>query len=236
LLAPDLRGHGATAAVHDLGDIARWIDDLDALLGARGLQQAALVGHSLGAQVATHFAAQRPARVSSLFLVDPVLPTALHPKNQWFVRALPLFSLAAKLVRAGNRLGFYRRHLAPLDLRKLDEAARIALRSPGSADAFIRQYTSTRADLKHIHTAQYLQDLIELLQPPPALDDIRCPVRVLLSTGATFASEPATRRDLSALRQVSFASIDCHHWPLTERPTEVREMIERWIAVESFNR
>jgi hypothetical protein len=27
---------------------------------------------------------------------------------------------------------------------------------------------------------------------------------------------------------VAVQTIECQHWPLTERPTEVREAIERW--------
>ena len=230
LLAPDLRGHGASAAVGDRGDLDRWVSDLTVLLNEIGHDRAVIVGHSLGAQVALHFAAKHPHCATSLFLIDPVLRTALLPKNQWLLAAAPLFAAAAATLRRVNRLGIYRRHIEPLDLRALDRAARIALQSPESSAAFIRHYSSTRADLKHIHSAQYLQDVVEMLRPPPDFARLCCPVRVLLSTGATFASERATRRDFSALADVSFDSINCHHWPVTERPEEIRLAIESWVA------
>lgn len=230
LLTPDLRGHGAGATVSDHGHLDRWVTELAHVLNESGHERAVVVGHSLGAQVAMHFAAKHPERVASLFLIDPVLRTALLPKNQWILIASPVFSAAAALIRLANRLGIYRRHIEPLDLRELDRAARIALQSPENTEAFIRQYSSTRADLKHIHSAQYLQDVVELLRPPPDFARIGCPVRVLLSTGATFAADVETRRELSALANVSFATIDCHHWPVTERPEEVRLAIETWVA------
>ena len=230
LLTPDLRGHGASATVSDHGDTDSWVRDLAALLTATGHERAVIVGHSLGAQVAMHFAAKHPDRTTSLFLIDPVLRTTLLPKNRWILTMSPIFAAAAATIRAANRLGIYRRHIEPLDLRELDRKARIALQSDENTEAFIKQYSSTRADLKHIHVAQYLQDVVELLRPPPDFTRLRCPVRVLLSTGATFASESATRRDFAALANVSFASIDCHHWPVTERPTEVRFAIESWVA------
>ena len=229
LLTPDFRGHGAGASVEDHGELDAWVDNLSVLLDTTGHERAVIVGHSLGAQVAMHFAAKFPARTTSLFLIDPVLRTALLPKNQWILTASPLFSAAAATIRVANRLGVYRRHIEPLDLRELDRAARIALQSAENTEAFIKQYSSTRADLKHIHTAQYLQDVVELLRPPPDFARLRCPVRVLLSTGATFASESATRRDFSGLQAVSFATIACHHWPVTERPEEVRLAIESWV-------
>lgn len=230
LLTPDLRGHGASATVNDHGDLDVWVSDLLTLLNGTGHDRAVIVGHSLGAQVAMHFAAKHPERTTSLFLIDPVLHTALLPENQWILTASPVFSAAAAAIRFANRLGIYRRHIEPLDLRELDRAARIALQSPENTEAFIKQYSSTRADLKHIHTAQYLQDVVELLRPAPDFARLHCPVRVLLSTGATFAGVSATRRDFSALTNVSFAAIDCHHWPVTERPEEVRLAIETWVA------
>lgn len=235
VLTPDLRGHGESAAVSDRGCLDRWVNDLAQSLNETGHEHALIVGHSLGAQVAIHFAAQYPGRASSLFLIDPVLRTALLAKNQWILTALPLFSAAAAAIRFANRLGIYRRRIAPLDLRELDRAARIALQSPENTEAFIRQYSSTRADLKHIHTAQYLQDVVELLRPAPGFARLHCPVRVLLSTGETFAGQSETRRDLSALANVSFATIDCHHWPITERPDEVRLAIETWVTDTSEN-
>jgi len=230
LLTPDLFGHGQHAVAGERGDLARWCADLALMLDQNGSKQAAVVGHSLGAQVALHFAAAHPDRVQSLFLIDPVLRSALLPRNRWLPRVAPLFAGAAALIRLANRLGIYRHHLAPLDLRELDRVARIALATPANTEAFIRQYSSTRADLRHIHSAQYLQDVVELLRPPPDLTQLRCPVRVLLSTGATFASADATREQMSVIPKVSFASIDCHHWPVTERPDEVRTAIERWLG------
>ena len=235
LLTPDLRGHGARATVRDCGDIDRWVDDLAALLDKSGHKRAVVVGHSLGAQVAMHFAARHPDRTMSLFLIDPVLCTALLPKNRWILTLSPVFAGAAATIRFVNRLGLYRRHIAPLDLRELDRAARIALQSAENTEAYIKQYSSTRAYLKHIHLAQYLQDVVELLRSPPEFAQLRCPVRVLLSTGATFASESATRRDFTALANVSFASIDCHHWPVTERPDEVRLAIETWVVGGAYS-
>jgi hypothetical protein len=35
-------------------------------------------------------------------------------------------------------------------------------------------------------------------------------------------------RQLAAVPHVKITWIECHHWPLTERPVEVRTAIERW--------
>ena len=62
ILCPDMRGHGKSFARGKL-DLDTWSRDLLALLDTEGYDQALLVGHSMGAQVAMHFAAHHPARV-----------------------------------------------------------------------------------------------------------------------------------------------------------------------------
>jgi len=51
---------------------------------------------------------------------------------------------------------------------------------------------------------------------------------VLLSAAGTFADPERTAALLSASLNVQVHKIDCHHWPLTERPEEVRRAIEAW--------
>lgn len=76
LIAPDARGHGASAALANrrvaLPDLAA---DVLAVLDAEGIARVHLVGHGLGAATAFALAAAAPARVASLVLVDPPLVT-----------------------------------------------------------------------------------------------------------------------------------------------------------------
>ncbi len=72
----DLRGHGMSERSPGGYDLATMVEDLDALLLARGFGEkpVALVGHSYGALVALHFALRNPTRVSRLALVEAPLP------------------------------------------------------------------------------------------------------------------------------------------------------------------
>ena len=56
------------------------------------------------------------------------------------------------------------------------------------------------------------------------------PVLALLSSGATYADAQAMREHLRRVPRLTLQTVDCHHWPLTERPDAVREAIERWCA------
>jgi pimeloyl-ACP methyl ester carboxylesterase len=230
LVRVDLRGHGESATRRRIG-VDLWCDDLAAILDAEGACDAFVVGHSLGAQVALHFAARHPQRLRALVLIDPVFRSALHGRWLWLALASPLLAGAARLVRAANALGLHRRALEPLDLRALDAQAREALRSPDAERAFVERYSSIRADLRHVPLAVYLQDLVEMFRPAPLPRALGVPTLALLSTGGTFADPDAMRTALAGPR-VTIERIDCHHWPLTERPREVRAAIEGWVAAQ----
>jgi len=227
VLRIDLRGHGESTAAGKL-TLERWCDDLAALLVARRETRATLIGHSLGAQIALAFAARYPNQCAALALIDPVFRAALHDRQRRIVAAGPLFALLALLVRAANRVGLRRKVVVPYDLRALDTLARKALGSKAAEEAFIRQYSSTSADLRHCRTATYLQDLVEMFRPAPSLGTMQMPVLALLSTGGTFAEPARMEQLLAALPHQQTVRVECQHWPLTEKPVEVRSAIERW--------
>jgi pimeloyl-ACP methyl ester carboxylesterase len=229
LLRVDLRGHGGSPTRTSVS-LPLWCEDLVALLDAEGAERATLVGHSLGAQVALAMAVHAPQRVAALVLIDPVFRPALRGRWKWLARAAPLFIAAAATVRMANALGLRRCRIPPLDLHELDRLARQSLGSPQAEAEFIRRYSSTRADLRTFRTAHYLQELVEMFRPVAAPEDLTVPTLVLLSTGATFADLEAMRQIAHRFPRGEVQTIDCHHWPLTERPDEVRGIIERWLA------
>lgn len=70
LLAPDLRGRGASATIAGPFGIGRHADDLIATLDHLGIERAVFVGHSMGGFVVTNAAVRYPDRVASLVIVD----------------------------------------------------------------------------------------------------------------------------------------------------------------------
>lgn len=229
LIRVDLRGHGDSPTRGRIS-LELWCDDLLALLDAVDASRAVLIGHSLGAQVALACAARAPGRVAALVLIDPVFRPALRGRWKWIARAAPLFVASASMVRALNALGLRRRSIPPLDLRALDGLARASLGSPQAEAEFIRRYSSTRADLRTFRTAHYLQELVEMFRPLAEPESFAMPALVLLSTGATFADLAAMQQIASRLPRGDVRTVACHHWPLTERPDEVRRTIEAWCG------
>jgi pimeloyl-ACP methyl ester carboxylesterase len=229
ILRIDLRGHGQSRCRRKLG-MEVWCRDLLRVLENEGYPHAVLVGHSLGAQLAIHFAHQYPERVRGLVLIDPILgPPSVGAMR--FKRVLaPALRLAVMVIRQLNRLGFYRRHIPDRDLRALDERTREELLDAGKVDEMVREYRSLWPDLKHFPTAIFFEEILEMVRPLPSLASIVAPVLVVLSRGVTYVDPAVTRSMIRQFRRSSTVAVDAYHWPLTERPVETREAIETWCA------
>lgn len=72
VIAPDLRGHGASDAPDDLDTytMPAYSEDVGALLDHLGIDLCAMVGCSFGGMVALQFATDNPERVAGLVLTD----------------------------------------------------------------------------------------------------------------------------------------------------------------------
>jgi pimeloyl-ACP methyl ester carboxylesterase len=227
LLRSDLRGHGESFSRGKLG-LEIWCRDLRDVLDAEGYDQALLIGHSLGAQVAVQFAARYPARVRGLVLIDPIFHQALRGGMRVLSRLRPAVSLLAVLVRLLGRLGLRRQNIPVRNLRTLDEKTRQDLLAAGKQEEMIELYSSPWEDLKFFPTASFLQELIEISRPLPVLAEIKVPILALLSSGITYTDPRITKKILAGNAQAQTVTVDAYHWPLTEKPQEVREAIEKW--------
>jgi len=223
----DLRGNGKSVFRGTI-TMETWCDDLAEILAAEGYSRAILVGHCLGANLAVHFANRHSARVDGLILIEPLFPRSFTGALK---KAQPYIFLLSPIVAALgwlNHLGLYRRHLPYLDLRELDRGMRDLMKSLGKSEVITKRYASICQDLKFLPTTAYLQSLRELSRPLPSLVDIRKPVLLIFSTGKVF-SDPAIARELcEMLENCKTVVLDSHHWIPTERPVEMRTIIEGW--------
>lgn len=88
VIAPDLRGAGSSAAPATGYSKASMARDIHGLTTQLGFQQIGIVGHDIGLMVAYAYAAQYPAQVKRIVLMDAFLPGVGNWTEVWLLRDL----------------------------------------------------------------------------------------------------------------------------------------------------
>ena len=228
MLRPDLRGNGASQS-RSRQNLAVWCDDLHAILAVERFSSTVVIGHSLGAQIAVHLAHRYPDDVHGLVLIDPVFQRGLRGRPRGFRRYRRLFGCLTNVILGLNRIGLRRSEFPYRDLRSLDAETREALSGDEPFEEIARRYSALGPILKYMPTANYLRQALATVSPLPPPDEIPMPVLVLLSSGITFAELAINREEAAAFPDSEVTLLDANHWPLTETPDAVREVIERWL-------
>jgi pimeloyl-ACP methyl ester carboxylesterase len=110
VIAPDLRGFGQSSKPESGYDKKTMAQDIHALASQLGLKKVRVVGHDIGLMVAYAYAAQYPAEVERIALLDAFLPGVGDWKNVWLMRDLWHFhfygEVPLKLVDGRERIYF----------------------------------------------------------------------------------------------------------------------------------
>ena len=96
VIAPDLRGFGATSKPDSGYDKKTMAQDVHALAVSLGYKSVAVVGHDIGLMVAYAYAAQYPTEVSRIALMDAFLPGVGDWTHVWLLRDLWHFHFYGK--------------------------------------------------------------------------------------------------------------------------------------------
>lgn len=72
VVAYDTLGHGGSDLPAPDADLSSYVSQLDDLLAALGIERPLLLGHSMGALIATRFAIDHPERIEALVAANPV--------------------------------------------------------------------------------------------------------------------------------------------------------------------
>ena len=115
VVVPDLPGFGRSEpfpedphdVTHYVGFLRRFLTELtDGAVHPQGRRGVLLLGHSFGSVIAAHLAAESPAMVEQLLLINPICEPALSAQDATAARAADAYySMAMRLPKAmGERL------------------------------------------------------------------------------------------------------------------------------------
>ncbi|HTW21122.1 MAG TPA: alpha/beta fold hydrolase [Mycobacteriales bacterium] len=162
-IAPDLRGFGASEAPPDVADykLAKTVEDMIAVLDACEVSRATVVAHDWGAVAAWGFAAFVPDRVERLVALSVGHPKAFSDAGfEQRMRSLYMLLFDVPVV-AEQWFGRFGAQMLASHRDRDDVLA--ALDRPGALTASFNWYRANA----HPRT---------IINPPPELPPIRCPV------------------------------------------------------------
>lgn len=216
VFALDLRNHGASPWAEAM-DYAAMAADVGAFVRQRGLDPAAVLGHSMGGKAAMMLALTEPALVERLLVVD-VAPAAYPPRLRAYAEAM--------------------RAIDPAALRRRGEAdapLRAAVPDAGER-AFLLQnlVPGPGGGLRWRLNLPVIERSMETIAGWPRLpDDLRYPRPTLFVAGARSdhvrpEHHAAIRRLFPRARIAEVA--DAGHWLHAEKPEAFLALAEPFLA------
>ena len=208
VIAVDLRGHGASAKPEQPYPIGGFADDVAWLCGQVGVEQAVVMGHSMGGVVAHDLAIRYRPLVAAVVMLDA--PVVRPPASR---QALP--GLLDALRGPGYREAL-QRYVASSLFIPTDDAAR------------------QQSILEHMAAApqHVIVAAMEGLRDYDAAAAGRCTVPALYIA----ANEPTPRSDLSQVRdlcpQLLYGqTVGSGHFLQLEVPEQVNAMVDRFLTL-----
>lgn len=184
LLAPDLRGRGASRDLGPPYGITLHVDDLVELLDHLAVERAVVVGSSMGCYVGAALARLHPGRVQALVLVDALLPRPM-PSSVDLDAALDddpvvggvLARLAVTAASADGYRGVWRGHPAfagtGIAAEDVDAYSDADMAEPGPPFRSAARPDAIRGDARELRQNPIVRDAVE---------HVACPVWVLRAT------------------------------------------------------
>jgi pimeloyl-ACP methyl ester carboxylesterase len=220
VLAVDLRNHGASPHTASM-DYRQMSEDLRALVDAQGLEEVAVVGHSMGGKLAMAFALQYPQRTRSLAVVD-IAPTTYADGFTALIYAALRVDLAT--VR-----------------RREDADAQLARHVPSARlRTMLLQNLVRRGDGWdwRIHWRGIATGMKDLLGFPPPLCRRKSQVPALFVGGAAsdFLGGCHEGPIRALFAHVAFDEIaDAGHWVHVDQPGALTHRLDAWLQQSDFH-
>lgn len=206
LIAPDLAGHGATGG--DPGSFADLCSQVSWLIQNVSQEPVVLVGHSLGAMVATGVAASIPDHVGGLVTIAGSIRPKFGPDNPV---AVGVRRLSDPISPDHEFFSYWHASTPPAPRHFLDMVAREAAAIPA-------------------HSWRTLLDIVNTVDLADIATQVRAPALVIGGALDPLFGPEHQMRLSSALGVEATILENCGHNPHWEQPLLVGQMVSEFLA------
>jgi len=224
VIAPDLPGIGDSGIPVNGLDMRTSAIRIHALARSLGVEKARVVGHDIGLMVAYAYAAQFPAEVEKLVVIDAFLPgvpgweAIYNAPNIWHFRFNGEYPEALVKGRERTYFEYFWNVFAADKTRSIPEADRKAY-----TEAYSRPGRMRAGWAYFASWPQLAKDFAQLSQT-------KLTMPVLVSGGEkSLGNELAQQMKLVASDVTSVVLKDTGHWVLEERPKETTDALVKFL-------
>ena len=224
VIAPDLPGIGDSGIPKDGLDMKTAAIRIHALARALSVRKAEVVGHDIGLMVAYAYAAQFPAEVEKLVVMDAFLPgvgdweAVYNNPRIWHFRFNGLTPEALVRDRERTYFEYFWNDLAADKTRSLPEAGRKAYTA-----AYSRPGRMRAGWAYFVSFQQAAKDFVQLSQT-------KLTIPVLAIGGEKSLGEALAQQMKLVASNVTVVVLkDTGHWVLEEQPKETLEALQKFL-------
>jgi pimeloyl-ACP methyl ester carboxylesterase len=224
VIAPDLPGIGDSAIPKEGLDMKTAAVRMHALVQSLGIKKAAIVGHDIGLMVAYAYAAQFPAEVTKLVVMDAFLPgidgweAVYNSPAIWHFRFNGPTPEALVQGRERTYFEYFWNDLAADKTRSIPESDR-------------RVYTAAYSRPGRMHAGwAYFVSFEQAAKDFSELSKIKLTMPVLAIGGEKSLAEVlANQMKLVAVNVSAVVLEETGHWVLEERPKETMAALQKFL-------
>ncbi len=211
VIAYDLRGHGRSPW-SGAQTLAAHCDDLEHVLETCGVDQAVIIGHSLGARIAVEFAEQHGERVTALVLLDP-----------------PLFAATARLRDAADAqraAGGFGSVDEAIDHERAQAGLRHTPRALLAEEMAEHLVAAEDGSFRFRYSREAAAAALdELVDSDPRLKELVCPTLVVRADESELLTEDAADRAMAELRRGRLECVPGGHGVLWDALAETSALV-----------
>ena len=209
MLAVDLPGHGRSkgAALRSVEAMADW---LLAVLDGAGVQQAALVGHSMGSLIALETAHRAPQRVTRLALVGSTYP--MKVSDALLDAALNNEAAAIDMVNIWSHSGYAQKPSCPgpgFSVMGMSKRLMERMSAQNPEKLFHTDFTACNS----------------YANGEAAAASVACPVQFIFGSKDMMTPPRSTKALLAALPGARTVTVDAGHQMMAEQPDAVLDAL-----------
>lgn len=216
IIAPDLRGYGNSPLPEDSREtrLETFAADTLGLADVLGVRKFALVGFSMGGQIALEIFRQCPWRIEALLLANTFSGLDSMERRQWRL------ATADRLERDGMKA------YAHEELAKMIAPANVAAMPKMAAHVMEMMITTPPRG-----AAAALRGRSQRVDYTPVLKDIHVPTLIIVGSEDVYTPLDQAERLHHAVRGSKLAIIGgAAHMPNLERPDTFNKELESWIT------